>query len=243
MHVYHESFALPKGNGRKTRSGDECVKRGVAESHKNLDIWDPVHPESMSSEDRQLIILQMMNYLEKYKPDMSFNKYKVRVLTRGDKQAFAGKTEGPVARVESLMMLLAIAIHQDLAIFKIDIGSAFMHTPMADDVIHKWVKLDKKVVQILIEIQPDQWKQCVLPDGSVIVKIKKLSYGYVEAVHYWWKDLTNTFTTDGYAVCKKDKCVFINTAENKYHSAMQLLLIVCLYVQPNKVGYKNKSQC
>jgi hypothetical protein len=37
-----------------------------------------------------------------------------------------------------------------------------------------------------------------LPDGTVIVKMKKLSYGYVEAAHYWWKDLTGTFTSSGY---------------------------------------------
>jgi hypothetical protein len=174
-----------------------------------IDIWEPVHPESMSIEEKQLIILQMMNYLEKYNPDMSFDKYKVRVLTRGDKQVFAGETEGPVARVESLMMLLSIAVHQGLAIFKVDIGSAFMRTPMAYDVKHKWVKLDKKVVQILMEVQPDRYKPYVLSDGSVVVRMKKLSYGYVEAAHYWWKDLTNTFTMDGYTVCMKDKCVFM----------------------------------
>ena len=75
----------------------------------------------MSEEEQNLIIPQMMNYLEKVKPDASFDKYKVRVLTRGDKQIFEGESKGPVARIESLLMLLAIAVHQDLVIFKIDI--------------------------------------------------------------------------------------------------------------------------
>jgi hypothetical protein len=39
--------------------------------------------------------------------------------------------------------------------------------------------------------------------------MKKLSYGYVEAAHYWWRDLKETFKNNGYAVSKKDKCVFI----------------------------------
>jgi hypothetical protein len=151
----------------------------------------------------------MMNYLEKYRPDLSFEKCKVRVLTRGDKQVYTGETEGPVARVESLMMLLAIAIHEDLAIFKVDIGSAFKRTPMTDDVKHKWVKLDKRVVQVLMELQPDIYKNYVLPDGSMIVKMNKISYGYVEAAHYWWRDLSGTFTDNGYVVSNKDKCVFI----------------------------------
>ncbi len=105
-------------------------------------------------------------------------------MTRGDKQVYTGETEGPVARVESLMMLLAIAIHQDLEVFKVDVGSAFMRTPMADDVKHKWVKLDPRVVHILNNLQPDKYQDYILPDGTVIVKMKKLSYGYVEAAHY-----------------------------------------------------------
>jgi hypothetical protein len=35
------------------------------------------------------------------------------------------------------MMLLSIAINQDLEVFKVDIGSEFMKTPMSDDVKHK----------------------------------------------------------------------------------------------------------
>ncbi len=54
-----------------------------------------------------------------------------------DKQIYSGEPEGPVARVESLLMLLGIAIHQGLTIFKVDVGSVFMCTPMANDVKHK----------------------------------------------------------------------------------------------------------
>jgi hypothetical protein len=39
------------------------------------------------------------------------------------------------------MMLLSIAVHQDIAIFKVDIGSAFMHTPIPNDVKHKWAQI------------------------------------------------------------------------------------------------------
>ena len=41
---------------------------------------------------------------------MMFDKYKVRVVTRGDKQWNTGVTEGPViVHAESLFMLLSIA--------------------------------------------------------------------------------------------------------------------------------------
>jgi hypothetical protein len=157
----------------------------------------------------------MMNYLEKYKPDKSFDKFKVRVLTRGDKQKYTGETEGPVARVESLLMLLSIAVFEDMVVFKVDVGSAFMCTPMADDVVHRWVKLDKLVVQQLCEIKPGKYEPYMLPDGTVVVKMKKLSYGYVEAAHYWWVDLSETFFQNGYTQSKKDKCVYIKRQNGK----------------------------
>jgi hypothetical protein len=43
----------------------------------------------------------------------------------------------------------------------------------------------------------------------------KLSYGFVEAVHYWWHDLTETFKRNGYKVSMKDKWLFIKREGNK----------------------------
>jgi hypothetical protein len=174
-----------------------------------IDIWEPVHLSDLTDEEKKLIIPQMMNYLEKYKPDKSFDKFKVRVLTRGDMQKYVGENKGPVARVESLLMLLSIAVHLKMAVFKVDIGSAFMHTTMVEDVKHKWVKLDKLVVQILRKIEPGKYEPYMQPDGTVIVRMNKISYGYVEAAHYWWKDLSGTFFDNGYNESKKYKCIYI----------------------------------
>ncbi len=71
----------------------------------------------LNAEEKKLVIPIMINCLEKYKPDNIFDKYKVRVLNRGDKQFITGETEGPVTRVESIKMLLSIAAYKDLTIF------------------------------------------------------------------------------------------------------------------------------
>jgi hypothetical protein len=178
-------------------------------------IWHPVHLKDLTEEQKKLIIPQMINYLEKYKPDNTFDKFKVRVLARGDKQVYTGESKGPVARIETLLMLLAIAVHEDLAFFKVDVGSAFMRTPISQDVKHKWVKLDKKVVELLLELEYDKYKDYVLSDGSVIVELDKPSYGYIEAAHYWYEMLMTTFKDNQYAASKKDKRVFIKREEEK----------------------------
>jgi len=90
-----------------------------------------------------------------------------------------------------------------------------MRTPFSQDVKHKWVKLDKKVVELLLELEHDKYKDYMLSDGSVIVEMDKLSYGYVEAAHYWYEMLMPTFKNKQYAISKKDKCVFIKPEEEK----------------------------
>lgn len=88
-------------------------------------------------------------------------------------------------------MLLAIAVHNYFVI--LGVGSAFMRTPITHDVKHIWVKLDKRVVELLLELQHDKCKDYVLPDGTVIVEMDKLSYGYVEAAHYLYESLAKNF--------------------------------------------------
>jgi hypothetical protein len=63
-----------------------------------------------------------------------------------------------------------------------------LSTPINFDVKHRCMKLDKKVVELLLEVQFEKYKDFVLPKGTVIVEMDKLSYGYVEAAHYWYEN-------------------------------------------------------
>jgi len=62
---------------------DEAMKALREEVIKamKINIWHPVHKD-LSEEERKLVILQMINYFEKYKPDATFDKFKVRVGKR-----------------------------------------------------------------------------------------------------------------------------------------------------------------
>jgi hypothetical protein len=138
----------------KPEQAMNALKEEVRKAVK-IDSWDPVFLHDLTSEEKKLVASQMMNYLEKYKPDKTFGKFKVRVLNRGGKQICTGETEGPVTRVESLLMLLSIIVHDNLTIIKIDVG-------LVDDVKHKWVKLDKMVVKVLQEVEPEKYEHYLL---------------------------------------------------------------------------------
>ena len=80
-------------------------------------------------------------------------------------------------------------------------------------------------------------------DGSVIVKMDKLSYGYMEAAYYWYEELVKVFVKIKCKISKKDKCVFIRHEEGKWLSAEPLWMTVCLCVQEMINGSMNSFLC
>ncbi len=141
-----------------------------------INIWRPVRRLQLTNEQNALILPQMTNYLEKYKPNMEFKKYKTRVLKRGNKQWNVGESVGPVVCVESLYTLLRIAAHENLEVFKVDIRSTIMCMPMVDDVKHNWVKLDKYIVETLCELEPGKYEPSIESDGTLAVEMTAISY-------------------------------------------------------------------
>jgi hypothetical protein len=192
----------------RPEAAEEALRKEVAKAVEK-DIWKGVLEQDLSPEERQLILPMMINYVEKYHPDATFDKSKVRVLVRGDMQREVGATEGPVCRVESILMLLSIAAFKGMSVFKVDVSSAYMNTPMSPDVKHRWVRLDPNVVKILQRLEPGKWDPFIRNDGRVLVEMTKLMYGYKEAAHYWNRTLVDVFLQNGYRQCVKDKCVLV----------------------------------
>ena len=163
--------------------------------------------ESLLPEERKLVLNNTKNYVEKYRADNTFEKSKVRILARGDKQTEVGITEGPVCRVESIFLIVNIALLRGLKVMKIDFVGAYLNTPMPKDVKQQWILLDKHVSTRLVERDGDLWKPFVRSDGRILVEMLKLLYGYKEAAHYWNKLLIEMFVSDGYIVHPNDPCV------------------------------------
>ena len=178
-------------------------------------IWEGELWERLTPEEHKLVLPMMKNYAEKYYPSGEFEKAKVRVLVRGDLQDAIGETQGPVCRVESIFILISIAAYRDYEIFKIDITSAYLNTPMNDDVKHKWLMLDKDVASILLSMDPTYWREYLRPDGKILVRLKKIMYGLKEAAHWWNVTLINVFLANGYRQMSKDQCVLMKSEGDK----------------------------
>ena len=87
--------------------------------------------------------------------------------------------------------------------------SAYLNTPMPEDVKYKWLELDNHVTDLLIELWPQTFNGYRMDNGKMIVKMDKLSYGWKESAHYWNLALNDMMTVrGGFKRCFKDKCVY-----------------------------------
>jgi hypothetical protein len=177
------------------------------ESIESKGVWVPKHMHDLNAHEQSLVIDNMKNFVDKWNPDGSFDKYKARVLVRGDHQLYTANTEAPVCRVQSIFTIINLALLHDMRLMKIDVKSAFLNTPMPDSVVHKWVLLDRTTTKYLVKMNPIKWEPYVNDKGRVLVEMKKLMYGYKEAAHYWHKCLFGVFRQNGYYISAKDQCV------------------------------------
>jgi hypothetical protein len=177
-------------------------------------VWVGRHYHELTPNQRELIIDNMKNFVDKWHPDGSFDKYKARVLVRGDHEIITGNTAAPVCRVQSIFTLINLALLYDLDLMKIDVKSAFLNTPMPEDVVHRWVMLDRTTSAYLVRKDPVKWTQFLNSKGRILVELLKLMYGYKEAAHYWYKFLFKVFIKNNFKVCVKDKCVVIKRHDN-----------------------------
>jgi hypothetical protein len=116
-------------------AGDNPDKEGFCKATKaeistvfGMGTWDPNEklPEKI---DKKLIGSSKMVYTKKYHPDGSFDKYKARIVFRGDKwyDLYQNKTYAGTVMSESVRLLLAIAAAEDLELQSADVNSAFLY--------------------------------------------------------------------------------------------------------------------
>ena len=107
----------------------------MAEEFKSLnnhDVWEVVkHPEGCRT------ITSKWVYRIKYKSDGTVEHYKARLVARGFTQVFGvdySETYTPVTRLESLRLMLAMAVENDWEARQIDIKTAYLYGELEEEV-------------------------------------------------------------------------------------------------------------
>jgi hypothetical protein len=147
---------------------------------------------------------------------------KVGLVAKGYSQVEGldfGKTYAPVARLESIRILLAYAIYHGFKLYQMDVKSAFLNGPIKEEVY--------------VEQSPG-FEDSEYPNH--VYKLSKALYGLKQAPRAWYECLRDFFITNSFRVGKADPTLFTKTISKD--------LFVCqIYVDDIIFGSTNKSTC
>jgi hypothetical protein len=170
--------------------------------------WEPA---LIPKVDHRKIIMSMMFMKEKFSPTGVFEKLKARLVAGGhmqDRSVYeTDNISSPTVSTAAVFTIAAIAAREGRKVLTIDIGGAYLHADIVNDV---YMKLDKVCTTILCDIDPS-YEKYVLPDGTCNVKLKKALYGCVESARLWYNRISEFLIKLGYEKNPVEPCVL-----NKY---------------------------
>ncbi|KAJ9675533.1 hypothetical protein PVL29_024456 [Vitis rotundifolia] len=144
----------------------------------------------------------------KYKADGSVERFKARLVARGFTQSYGidyQETFAPVAKMNTIRILLSLAVNQDWCLQQLDIKNAFLNGNLEEEVY--------------MEIPPGF-------EGSMaknqVCKLQKSLYGLKQSPRAWFDRFTKAVLKLGYKQGQADHTLFVK----KSHAGKMAILIV-----------------
>ncbi|CAN1801185.1 Retrovirus-related Pol polyprotein from transposon RE2, partial [Linum perenne] len=139
-------------------------------------------------------------FTTKYNSDGSVERYKARLVARGFTQSFGidyQETFALVAKLNTVRILLSLAVNEDWPLFQMDVKNAFLNGNLTEEVymnIPEGVNHDKG------------------PDS--VCKLIKSLYGLKQSPRAWFEKFSNTVISNGYHQCQTDDTMFVRHGGN-----------------------------
>jgi hypothetical protein len=129
------------------------------------------------------------------------------------------ETFAPIARLESIRILLAYAAHHSFKLFQMDVKSAFLNGPIKEEVY----------VEQPLGFEDDKYP-------NHVYKLSKALYGLKQAPRTWYECLRDFLISNAFKVRKADPTLF---TKNCYGD-----LFVCqIYIDDIIFGSTNQKSC
>nr|KYP32050.1 Retrovirus-related Pol polyprotein from transposon TNT 1-94 [Cajanus cajan] len=149
-------------------------------------------------------------------------KHKARLVAKGYSQQYGvDYTEvfAPVARLDTVRVLLALAAQHRWEVFQLDVKSAFLHGELKEEVY----------VQ-----QPEGFVKKGKEDK--VYRLKKALYGLKQAPKAWYNKIETYFAKENFEKCPSEHTLFTKKNEGN-------ILIVSLYVDDLIFSRNNRRMC
>ena len=148
-------------------------------------------------------------YKTKLNENGEVSKYKARLVAKGYSQEHGidyTEVYAPVARMDTIRTILAIAAHRSWEVHQLDVKSAFLHGVLSEEVY----------VQ-----QPKGYE--VLGEEDKVYKLHKALYGLKQAPRAWFSRIEEYFVKNGFEKSQNEETLFLKTENGD-------TLIVSIYV-------------
>jgi hypothetical protein len=129
------------------------------------------------------------------------------------------ETYAPVARLESIRILLVYATYHGFKLYQMNVKSAFLNGPIKEEVYVE---------------QPPGFEDSEYP--THVYKLSKALYGLKQVRRAWYECLRGFLITNGFKVKKADPTLFTKTIDKD-------LFICQIYVDDIIFGSTNKASC
>eukprot|EP00253_Pinus_taeda_P023820 PITA_23820 len=169
----------------------------------------------------------MKVYRTKYGPDGKVDKHKARLVAKGFSQVESidyTETFSPIAKTNSLRLVLSLAASLKWEVHQMDVKSAFLHGDLHE------------------EIYMEQPIGFIQTDSSLVCRLKKSLYGLKQAPRAWYAKMDSFLLESGFSRCHSDNTVYTKKVGNS-------LIILVLYVDdliltgsdPNLINHVKSS--
>ncbi|KAJ1704767.1 hypothetical protein LUZ63_004546 [Rhynchospora breviuscula] len=148
-------------------------------------------------------------YKTKYDADGEVQKLKARLVVKGYAQKYGldyEETFSPVARFETVRLILALAAQINKPVYQFDVKSAFLNGDLFEEVYVE---------------QPEGFKK--KGKENWVYKLEKALYGLKQAPRAWYSKIDSYFINSGFERSKNEPNLYIQNEGHKW-------LVVCLYV-------------
>ncbi|CAN1152027.1 Retrovirus-related Pol polyprotein from transposon TNT 1-94, partial [Linum perenne] len=143
----------------------------------------------------------------KYMSDGTIERFKARLVARGFTQTYGidyEETFAPVAKLNTIRVLLSLAVNLDWDLSQLDVKNAFLNGELTEEVF----------------MSPPPGMDV----GRKVCKLKKALYGLKQSPRAWFERFTKAVISGGYYQCQSDHTLFVK------HSKSGKLAILIVYV-------------